>query len=209
MVNFTKLLSPETRARGAAEREELMRMWRLPDRFLAADLLRKAREARTLYPVLQDHGPDRSTYETTFVWDVIPEIAARLGETSFQFLERKSEVRACTDIELRQWLGLSLKHMGMLREAWLDKDRMVNPWLMLTHSIPNGNPVLFAMDRICPPTMDSDDWGARHVREIARNRGFEGISAWSPMMQDYDQNRNWLDEDEPEDELETTMAPAR
>lgn len=210
MIDFSKLMSPEALARSNAERDELIRMWRLQDRFLAADLVRKVREARFLYPKVLDRDPNGwSSYEKTFVWDVVPEVAARLGETAFQPNERSAEVRSCTDVELRQWLGLSLNNMGMIREAWIEKDPLINPWLMLTHSIPNGNPALFAMDRISPPTMESDDWGARHVREIARNRGFEGISAWSPMMQNYDRNRRWFGDDDLEAEPETAAAPGR
>jgi hypothetical protein len=186
MVDFSKFLSPEAIARGNAEREELIRMWRLSDRFLAADLLRKVREARFMYPKVFDLDPNGwSTYEKSFVWDLVPEIAARLGETAFQPNERKAEVRACSDIELRDWVGLSLNHMGMIREAWIEKYPILNPWLMLTHSVPNGNPVLFAMDRVSPPTQESQDWGAKHVREIARNRGFGDVSAWSPMLQNF------------------------
>ena len=140
-----------------------------------------------MYPKVFDLDPNGwSTYEKTFVWDVVPEVAARLGETKFQPNERRAEIRGCSDVELRDWVGHCLKNMGTLREAWLDEETQVNPWLVLTHSIPNGNPVLFAMDRVSPPNNDSQDWGAVHVREIARVRGFGAVSAWSPMLQDYD-----------------------
>jgi hypothetical protein len=209
MVDFSKFLSPEAIARGNAEREELIRMWRLSDRFLAADLMRKVREARFMYPKVFDLDPNGwSTYEKSFVWDVVPEIAARLGETAFQPNERKAEVRACSDVELREWVGLSLNHMGMISEAWLDKDPILNPWLMLTHSVPNGNPVLFAMDRISPPTLESQDWGAKHVREIARNRGFGDVSAWSPMLQNYEKGgrATWMPEAPADDEPTASLA---
>ena len=200
MVDFRKLMSPGALERCDAERAELIRMWRLPDRFLAADLLRKVRAARAMYPEVLALDPNGSTYERSFGWDVVPEVAARLGETEFHPNERRSEVRGCTDSELREWLGLSLNHMGMIRKAWLDKDPIVNPWLMLTHSIPNGNPVLFAMDRVCQPTLESRDWGAVHMREIARNRGFGDVSAWSPMLQNYERREapTWM-----RDEVET------
>ncbi|NTF16982.1 hypothetical protein G6L37_00885 [Agrobacterium rubi] len=203
MVDFRKLMSPELRARSDAERVEMIRLWRLPDRFLAADLLRKVRSAREMYPKVLGRDLDGySSYETSFAWDVVPEVAARLGETDFLASERKSEVRACSDVELRDWVGSCLKHMGMIREAWIEKDPLINPWLMLTHSIPNGNPVLFAMDRVSAPTMESTDWGAAHVREIARHRGFEGISAWSPMLQNYERSGTptWLRELDPASE---------
>lgn len=197
MVDFRKFMSPEQIARSDAERAEILRMWSLPDRFLAADLLRKVRVARNAYPVLNmDYRG--STYETTFAWDVVPEVAARLGAAEFLPNERKSEVRQCSDKELRDWVGLSLKHMGMIREAWLERDDRANPWLMLTHSLPNGNPVAFAMDRVCPPTLESRDWSAVHVREVARHRGFDGVSAWSPMLQDWEtsQDLSGLDRDD-------------
>lgn len=205
MVDFRKWMSPEARERSDAEKAELLRLWELPDRFLAEDLLRKVRAARSMYPhKFALHPEGWSTYETTFVWDVVPEVAARLGAVDFQPNERKSEVRGCSDEELRDWVGLSLKCMGMIREAWIDKVPLVNPWLILSHSIPNGNPVLFGLDRVCPPTLESLDWGAVHVREIARNRGFGEVSAWSPMLQEYEMRgaSTWMrDREDPEEDV--------
>src|SRR3546814_12885233 len=57
---------------------------------------------------------------------------------------------------------------------------------ILAHSLPNGNLVAFAVDRIAPapaPGEDVDDWIARHIREISRARGLDETPYWSPAMQ--------------------------
>lgn len=182
MVNFRLMLSPELRAKVDAESDELLRMWNLPDRFLAADLLRKAREARNLYPSHFERG-GYDTYTTSFVWDIVPEIAFRLGSKDTRPDERRPDVRACDDDELRGWLGNCLNWTPTIREAHSDPLPLANPWLMLTRSPQQGNPVLFALDRVCVPDMDSTDHGARLVREISRVRGFEVTSAWHPGLE--------------------------
>lgn len=179
MVDFNKLLSPELRAKIASETAEIQRMWGLPDRFLAADLLRKARAARDLYPEHFARG-EYDTYSTSLVWDVVPEVAYRMGATDVRRDERRADVRACDVDELREWLGNCLNWAPLIREA--HDAAGADPWLMLARSPQQGNPVLFALDRICAPDMDSKDRGARLVREISRVRGFEETSAWHPGL---------------------------
>jgi hypothetical protein len=188
MAFFEIELSPELKAAIAAERSEVMRMWCLPDRFLAEDLLRKVRWVREAYPTYFHREPGAmGTYTTSFVWELVPEIAYRLGARSFSPQERtRSDVRAADGIRLRHWLGHSLNGMPEIAETWDYSEAGANPWHVLTRECQNGNPVVFALDRIAPPLDDSDDLSARLLREVSWHRGFEPISAWSPELQNYD-----------------------
>lgn len=203
MAFFGIELSPELKIQVAAERAEVLRMWSLPDRFLAEDLLRKVRWAREAYPSHFYRKPgDMGTYTTSFVWELIPEIAYRLGARSFVGQERtRSDVRAADGVRLRHWLGHSLNGMPEIREAWDHPEGEANPWHLLTRECQNGNPVVFALDRVAPPLDDSDDLSARLLREVSWHRGFEPVSAWSPELQSYDRAGSGfsLEEDESED----------
>lgn len=187
MSFFESRLSPEMKAQIAAERSEVERMWALPDRFLAEDLLRKVREVRRRYPDYFTRAPgDMGTYTTSFVWEVIPEIAYRLGATNFLPQERtRPDVRAADGERLRHWLGHCLNGMPEIREAWddaLEDPYAAHPWHMLTRECQNGNPVVFALDRIEPPSPEHDDLPARLLREVSYYRGVETTSAWYPAM---------------------------
>lgn len=195
-------LSPEMRAALDTERAEISRMWSLPDRFLAEDLLRKIRWCRERYPSLFDRKDGYYGDSTTsFAWDIVPEIAFRLGAGSFAPLERsRADVRSADGERLRHWLGHALNGMGFIDDAWDDGGAKPNPWLMLTRDCQNGNPVVFALDRVAPPTNESSDLPARLLREVSWHRGFEPVSSWSPALQDYGRRLNCLDEDEGRDE---------
>jgi hypothetical protein len=187
MAFFGIELSPELKAAVAAERDEVMRLWSLPDRFLAEDLLRKVRWVREAYPSHFHRQPGAmGNYTTSFVWELVPEIAYRLGARSFGPQERtRADVRAADGVRLRHWLGHSLNGMPEIRDAWNHLEGAANPWHVLTRECQNGNPVVFALDRIAPPFDDSDDLPARLLREVSWHRGFEPVSAWSPELQNY------------------------
>lgn len=201
MAFFGIELSPELRAMIAAEREEVMRMWSLPDRFLAEELLRKCRRVREAYPKYFHREPGTmGTHTTSFVWELIPEIAFRLGARNFVGQERsRADVRAADGVRLRHWLGHALNGMPEIREAWQDAHddpQRANPWQVLTRECQNGNPVVFALDRVSPPLAKSDDLPARLLREVSWNRGFDPVSAWSPGLQEYGHLRSNDDEEE-------------
>lgn len=47
--------------------------------------------------------------------------------------------------------------------------------------VANGNPVVFALDHLVPPS--HDDWAANHLKDIARHRGINDCNGtWSPAM---------------------------
>lgn len=181
-VDFRKFLSPKALARLDARHAEIERLYGLGDRWLARELVGLARRVRDIYP--DDLGQAQhlrgGTYDTTYVWDLIPEIAARLGHQDFVTGERSAEIRALDGKDLRDWVGMTMQWLSHRPEKDEHLARGVHPWDLLTTTFVNGNPVVIALDRVAPPTPESDDWCARHMREIARYRGFEDVSAWFP-----------------------------
>lgn len=57
-VDFGRLLTPTQRARLAAERSEILRLYALPDRWLGEELLRLARRLRDDFPAGVAHPPE-------------------------------------------------------------------------------------------------------------------------------------------------------
>ena len=183
---FRLEVSPEFTAQIEAEAREIERLWNLSDRWLAENLLKLAHRAVALYPEHLRRIPARwDTYATTLVWDVVPEIAKRLGATAFRPQERHERVGALSDLELRNLLGMCIANSPTIEKAWLDVTSAPDPWLLLTHEVCNGNPVVFSMDRILPPSVENGDYAARMMRETSRARGFDVASAWRPSMNDW------------------------
>jgi len=195
-VDFRKFLSPEALARLDARRAEIERLYGLGDRWLARELVGLARRVRDIYP--DDLGQAQhlrgGTYDTTYVWDLILEIAARLGHQDFVPGERRAEIRALDGKELREWVGTTMKWLSSRPEEDPHLQRGIHPWDLLTTTFVNGNPVVFALDRVAPPTPASEDWCAIHMREIARYRGFGEVAAWFPG---FNERRPKAEEPEP------------
>ncbi|WP_455233238.1 hypothetical protein [Geopseudomonas aromaticivorans] len=171
---FRKLLSEESRKKLEANRAELARMYQLPDRWLASELLRLAREAQAGLRAEGRH-PNEGVYDSVFAWHILPELAKRLGATSFLAQERtdSSIVRASNE-DLRFRAGLCLANNGTvtLRNS------------LLSYSVVNGNPVVYALDRIAAP--GPDDPVAKRIWEVAKYRGVDCPDGrWSPAMLDY------------------------
>lgn len=170
-MDFRKFLSPETLERMDAERAELARLYRLHDAWLAKALLQLARAAQAASPEMT---PDRGTYDSTLIWGIVPEIARRLGVIKLTTNEIDWEIRELSDYELRVTTGHALRNIGWKMDAG---------WNMLTREACNGNPVVFAVDRLCPGRMgDANDPLAITLASIASARGtaYEGV--WTPAI---------------------------
>ena len=176
---FRFQISPEAAERIARDEADVVRLWSLPDRFLAAALLRMSRAAADADPDMLGHG-GWGTYEHRLVWQVVPEVAFRLGETSFRTNERPPAIRRVDDEILRVWAG------ACIQNATAQRPEAGAGWRLLTREPANGNPLLIALDRVFPPDRYSEDYGARMVREAAGYRGFEDATAWRPEMQVYE-----------------------
>jgi hypothetical protein len=83
---FKISLPEEARAQLERERQEIERLFHLTDRVLGETLLTLARACRTKLP--DKLKPNSISYESGLVWDLIPEIAKRLGCSDFEPNER-------------------------------------------------------------------------------------------------------------------------
>jgi hypothetical protein len=171
MSIFSKLLSPDVRARLEQDRREALRLYGLGNAWLAAALLAAAREAQAAVP---DWAPGDLTYDARLIWGIVPELARRLGVVKLTTNEIDWEVRELSDYDLRMRTGHTLKNVGY---------STLPGWRQLTRDIGNGNMVVYAVDRLCPGRMgDRDDPIVRNLAELAacRGRPYDGI--WTPVM---------------------------
>lgn len=171
---FKILLSPQTRKRLDAETREISRLFGLADRWLGEALISLARSARAEAPQLRR---DKFIYDDTFVWHVVPEIAHRLGVTQFQAGEREDfEIRRYSNREIRELAGYCLGNISS--SSYYAKPG----WSLLLHESANGNPVVFAVDRLARGDTKNPDVITRRLVEIAGHRGVEYNGRWTPSM---------------------------
>jgi hypothetical protein len=186
-IDFRSRLDPETRARMDRVRAEVHRLHALPDRFLGRALLTLARRARVEAPERLGK-PSDAGYENLLVWSTIPRLAKALGETDFT-AEEISLLPLTPEggQALRDHVGNCLANADLLRYGLKHRSEALQ---ILGHSFVNGNPITSALDRVAPPAPESDDWIARHMREISRNRfGDARFDAWSPAFQSHPARR--------------------
>lgn len=206
MVDFSKILSAGAVARLQAVKQEMDRLHGLQDRWLGEELLRVTREARTL---LDKHFPTaHAGYDQLMLNEVVPEIARRLGCKLDANEAQHTDYRHVDGPRLRQALGhcFNNQNIGMkgyeLRRMQKDAGQEAPDYTALDiigHEFVNGNPAAMAMDRVCAPApegADSDDWLARHTREISRTRGHEPMASWSPAMRGNGRKHTWKDPDD-------------
>lgn len=169
---FRLALSAETRERIDREHHEALRLYAVPDRWLARDLLQRVRRLRVFPRVW---SPLDCVYDAALFWHLIPELAKRLGETALVLNERSDpEVQRLSDQDLR----------FRVANAWNNTGRYDYPeHSLFFREIANGSPVCYAVDRLVAPA--AADPFARHLREIARARDTHTDGRWTPAMLDY------------------------
>ena len=173
-------------ARGAKASNEISRLYGLQDRWLAEALLRLTRDIRDRHPDKFNLLSEMS-YSCNLVWHIVPEVARRLGATKFRSNENtKDEFRYCSGFDLRIAAGMSLLHSDIASLGFDVPGTTPSSEEILGHPISNGNPVVFALDRIAPAAVrrtDRKDWLARHLREISRERGHRETPHWTPDLE--------------------------
>ena len=174
-------ISPELRARIDAEAQEMQRIFALPDRWLAVHLLKLCRQIRNNSAKYSQRG-DHDTYNSALLWDVIPEVARRLGAPIQADESMNREIRIAQGQALRDYVAACMANVsvGYLKDSRTGD--LVEPIDILFRESANGNPVLVALDRLVPPTPASTDAAARRLREISNVRGHEETGAWHPSL---------------------------
>ncbi|QMI49742.1 hypothetical protein [Burkholderia sp. MBR-1] len=173
MLKFN--LSPESRAMLDRIETTTIRYFSLTDRWLAQELLRLSRALRCQRPDIQ---PTDCTYDASMLWHLVPELARRLGATSFRSNERTNgAIVLLTDAALRERIGHSLKQLCPYHFTPSSDEAH-----LLFRQPYNGNPIAMALDRLCPPADLIHDPIARSIREIAAVRKIQTNGCWTPAM---------------------------
>lgn len=169
MVDFNKLLSPESRARLAREASEIDRLYRLPSRFLAEALLKLSRLTIAASCHLKPYGV---SYDDTYFWHIVPEVARRLGATQFKADELGQVIiTRLSNSDLRIYAGNCMHNISQFDHR--------SP--LLREPI-HGNPLCFALDRISPPTDLALDPIAKMIAGPANSRGIAFDGVWTPAL---------------------------
>jgi hypothetical protein len=171
-MSIAALFSEETRERTEKEQREAFRLYQLSAPWLSRELLKLTRQAQRISP---QYGKDTApTYHSVFIYGIVPEVARRLSPLQLTSDEIDWALRGLSHYELRIRAGYCLQHIPESR---------LPGWNMLVREACSGNPVVYAMDRLCPGTLgDSEDLVTQHMAEVSRFRGntYDGI--WSPRV---------------------------
>lgn len=160
---------------------ELRRIYALPDRWLAEELLRLARHCREEFAQRLKAVDRNANYECSFVWDVVPEISKRLGSRSLTLHEASDPmVAGCDNSVLREYAGICLRFSALA--DWVDITKAASATALLVRPVWIGNPVAIALDRLAPPDIGTPhrDLITRQMREWSRANGLSEIQSWRP-----------------------------
>lgn len=198
MVDFRKLLPPSTRMEMMAERTEMQRIARLPDAWLAREILKMARHVRALRA---DTDPMRS-YTSALTFRVMPFLAARLDPTVKLLPEEKPSMDealdpvtfmpAMTPERLREMV-LSVTSNADITYGIEQRDprrRDMSIRLLERHA-QHGNPVIVAIDRLHPelvtdpPEIEDTRAPLGGFQVVATTSwGYQKVVTWHPEMED-------------------------
>lgn len=166
----------------ASAKVEMVRLHALPDLWLAAALLRLARDARR---ALGDRAanPLRDDPITDFLWQIVPEVARRLGAAKALLANESSRMglRECNPDDLRRAVGSCLSGGA----GSLSRETTPLSAMLLWRDPGHGSPCVIGLDRIAPPPPPhplSDDWVAARVAAAARAAGHDQTTSWEPGL---------------------------
>jgi hypothetical protein len=155
---------------------ETERFFGLADRWMAAELLRLCRHVRTNAPE-EIAGRCSGTAESRMLWDIAPEIAARLGATRFLPMERMDPCLSGLDaFDFRQVVTCVFSRVRAC-DAIEDDTGM---WDLLTRDVAAGNHLAIALDRVAPAVVPGD-FIAATLYDAWLTRGVRRLS-WSPDL---------------------------
>lgn len=158
----------------------------MPDRWLAEELLRLVRQVREELPDQLKFANRGASHACSLVWDVVPEIARRLGSRSLTADEgRDPKVTDCDDDILRQYAGICLKFSTL--STLVEQRCQESVTRLLVREISDGNPIAIALDRIslAGGITPRQDLIARQMREWSRANGLDEVAVWRPNLLPY------------------------
>jgi len=162
---------------------EIVRIYHLSDRWLAEELLRLARRCREEYPRRLKEVDRNASYESSLVWDVVPEVAKRLGSRSLMMVEASDpKIVACDTAILREYAGICIKFSNL--KSWIATADRTSAASLLVRDFCSGNPIAIALDRLQPANEEdqAQDIIAREMREWSRKNCVEEVCSWRPGL---------------------------
>lgn len=159
-------VAPHIRERRIARDAVVRRMYAQDNITLARGLLALARIARI---TMRDHGdthinqPDRPVYHTSMLWNIIPDLAYRLGLTDKKlYLKHERSDRDITSISdgrlYRVLVTTMMRHSALdAPESVHDAEPSVPHALDILSALAiHGNPIEIALERIYPASKFAD-----------------------------------------------------
>lgn len=181
--DFSRLLPPEVAARLERSKVRVDRLYGLPDRWLGREIAGLVRRIRASVPEFASPASEGDGYSKHMLWDVVPELARRLGEPLLPNESSDADLRRAGEADLRRDVSTCLFNLSSVRLMRIVPEDLQDDLHMLLLDAANGNPVAVALDRIAPPGPDADDRIARHLREISACRRHVPTSSWHPGLQ--------------------------
>lgn len=175
-MDFRRLMGGKDRESADARRAEMARLFALPNRWMARELMALA---RVVASIVRAKSPGHE--QMRLFIEVVPEVAFRLGETEFLPSERPQAVRCLSNASLRG-LASSLIYMDHdLRIAAESRmTRGFNAYYLIVNEPCNGNPITVALDRFAPADMADLDSMAESVFRTSELRGHDPVFEWRP-----------------------------
>lgn len=167
-MDFSKLLSPEGKAKLARMRADVQRCYALPNVELGSQIMAFCAEAKIERSEL-DYA--NQTYDTSLLAGILPELARRLGAVVPETPD--TEFTNSTHQEFRYFVSLYLHNVGRNCGGYA--------WQFLTREACNGNPVVMGIDRLCAGDLDDNrDYITVSLKSVARSRGKPYNGVWTP-----------------------------
>jgi hypothetical protein len=148
------------------------------------------------------HLYDDLSYRRSLVVHTVPEVARRLAlkaarggpqaEEAVEYaatFETLPHLREDGDLAFRKRTGEALINIPLQEEYFQDVDFLVDPLCatgLLARDFHEGNPIAFAVDRICPPAQEGGDRNdplACHARMIGSIHTRQPFSQWTPDVE--------------------------
>lgn len=210
MTVIDRLLSNTQRKRIDNTNERISTLYFLSDADLGQELLTLADQA---WGEMAAHYADdtqsldrhRSSYFGGLVFQLIPELAARL---TYSADAMPVGINITPDEKFRELAGNIILNQSNSPVAHKGQE-LPTAYELLTREVVNGNALAIALDRIVKPSKNPQmaDELSKQVRSISVLRGLTERDCWTPAMQDYRElaatRRDFLGARSPDGAIET------
>ncbi len=162
----------------------MARLHGLSDRSLGTELLDIARVARIDRPDCSDPADTNASADCVILWQVVPEIARRLGAGPPTPDEAAVEYLPLSNMEFRAGVTWVIANRSFRYSIDHEVDTPSAAEL-LARRIIDGNPLAIGLDRVAPVPIeeaDTADYIARKIFALSVSLGLPPRTTWSPEL---------------------------